>query len=313
MTIQASALGSGEMNGSVSTTHAHYETESVGRECRKLTIKRILVATDFSDGSYGALSYAKQLAKAFNAKIILLHVIDRDTASTATQSAPDLCERFDLAEAELERIGSSLFYDNIACAMVARSGDIRKVVPELVRERNIDLLVIGTYGRTGKGGRKLGSIAEMLLRSLPCPVLTVGAGARSNAYRSAYKHCVLFPTDFARTAQPALAYAECLAAHLDGELLLLHIDDGLQIERKGKALESLANELTNLKVRKECIVRTGIPSDAIVALAIEKRVDFIVMGVHGPDEADKVHNYGTAFDVISKSKCPVFTLSSIWK
>lgn len=277
-------------------------------EYREFTMKRILVATDFSDGSFGALNYAKQLAKAFNAKIFLLHVIDQSVSPHATPSASPLSEKLDFAEAELLRIASSLSHDAIAYTVLARSGDMRQIVLELVRERDINLLVIGTYGSSGKADGKIGSIAEMLLRTLPCPVLTVGAGARSNAYKSAYKHSVLFPTDFSESSHSALPYAECLAAHLDGDLLLLHIDDGTQPEGKDKPLKSLACEMTNSKVKKECILRSGPPSEAIVTLAIEKHVDFIVMGVHSPDQADQVHNYGTAFDVISKSRCPVFTL-----
>lgn len=276
----------------------------------EFTMKRILVATDFSAGSYSALNYAKQLAKAFSAKIFLLHVVDQSTSPVAVQPASILGDKLDLAETELQAVASSLSHDNIACAVFARSGDIRKLVLELVRERNIDLLVAGTRGRSGKADGKLGSTAEMLLRALPCPVLTVNAEARSNAYKSTHKHSVLFPTDFSETSHSVLPYAECLAAHLHGDLLLLHIEEGPRNDRSSEALTSLACETANPKVRKECVLRSGTPADAIVALALERHVDFIVMGVHGPDQAGKVHNYGTAFEVIRKSKCPVFTLFS---
>ncbi len=280
------------------------------QEYREFTMKRILVATDFSGGSYGALNYAKQLAKTFSAKIFLLHVVDQRTSPAAVQSAPRLSDKLDIAEAELQRIASSLSHEGIACTTLARSGDIREVVQNVVDEREIDLLVVGTYGKSGRSDGKLGSIAELLLRTLPCPVLTVGTGARSNAYKSTYKHSVLLPTDFSETSHSALPYAECLAAHLDGSLLLLHIEDPAKAGQADDALSALACEITNSKVKRECLVRSGNPADAIVALAIERHVDFIVMGVHSPDQADKTHNYGTAFEVISQSKCPVFTLFS---
>lgn len=280
------------------------------QEYLEFTMKRILVATDFSGGSYGALNYAKQLAKTFSAKIFLLHVINHGASPAAFLSASNLSDKLDIAEAELQRIASSLSHDNLACTILARSGEIRDVFLDVVRERNIDLLVVGTYGKSGRADGKLGSIAELLLRALPCPVLTVGAGARSNAYKSAYRHSVLFPTDFSETSHSALSYAECLAAHLNGELLLLHIADTPKSGESSKALNALACEITNSSVKRECLVRSGNPADAIVALAVERHVDFIVMGVHSPEQADKIHNYGTAFEVISKSKCPVFTLFS---
>ncbi|HTV04184.1 MAG TPA: universal stress protein [Acidobacteriaceae bacterium] len=280
------------------------------REYCEFTMKRLLVATDFSDGSYGALNYAKQLAQAFNAKLFVLHVVDVGSSSVTEHSDPGLSDKLDSAETELHRIASSLSHENIVCTVLARSGEIRKVVQELVRERNIDLLVVGTYGKSGKMDGTLGSVAELLLRSLPCPVLTVGASARSNAYKSTYRHSVLIPTDFSETSHSALPYAECLAAHLNGDLLLLHVEDGATSGRGQETLKALACEMSNLKVKRECMLRRGNPAAEIVALAIERRVDFIVMGVHGPDQADKVPSYGTAFEVISKSKCPVFTLFS---
>ncbi|HUY82039.1 MAG TPA: universal stress protein [Acidobacteriaceae bacterium] len=280
------------------------------QEYREFTMKRILVATDFSSGSYGALNYAKQLAKTFSAKVFLLHVVDQGTSPGAVQSAPRLSDKLDIAEAELQQIASSLSHEGIACTTLARSGDIRNVVLELVREREIDLLVVGTYGKSGRSDGKLGSIAELLLRTLPCPVLTVGKGSRSNAYKSTYKHSVLFPTDFSWTSHSALPYAQCLAAHLNGDLLLLHIADNAQSDADQDALNALAREIPNNQVNKECILRSGNPAAAIAALAIERHVDFIVMGVHSPEQADHAQNYGTAFDVISKSRCPVFTLFS---
>jgi nucleotide-binding universal stress UspA family protein len=280
------------------------------REYREFTMKRILVATDFSGGSYGALNYAKQLAKTFSAKIFLMHVVDEETPQAAVQTTPRLSDKLDIAETELQRIASSLSHEGVVCTTLARAGDIRDVILNFVDEREIDLLVVGTYGKSGLSESKLGSIAELLLRTLPCPVLTVGAGARSNAYKSTYKHSVLFPTDFSETSRSALPYAECLAAHLDGTLLLLHIEDNAQDSGGDAALKALACEITNSKVKRECLVRSGNPADAIVALAIERHVDFIVMGIHSPDQADRIHNYGTAFAVIRKSKCPVFTLFS---
>ena len=71
---------------------------------------------------------------------------------------------------------------------------------------------------------ELGSVAEMLLRAMPCPVLTVGMGVRQDAFEGTHLRRALFPTDFSEISYAALSYAECLTRYISGRLLLLHVD-----------------------------------------------------------------------------------------
>src|SRR5271170_8018921 len=118
------------------------------REYREFSMKTIMVATDLSDASYGALSYAKQWAKHFSAKILLVHVVDRmRNESNIEKSGARLSELVDAAEEELQRITSALSYDDVRCASIVRSGNIRETIADLIDERDVDLLVIGTRGK----------------------------------------------------------------------------------------------------------------------------------------------------------------------
>jgi nucleotide-binding universal stress UspA family protein len=281
------------------------------REYCEFTLKRILVATDFSDLSHGALKYAKQLARYFSAKILLVHVLDGEQGMG---SVPD---RIDAAETELQQMASTLSYDDVRCAVIARAGGIRETILDLIRERDADLLVVGTRGKGRKSGESLGSVAEMLLRAAPCPVLTVGKNAHSDSYENTHAHSVLFPTDFSAASLAALTYAECLTTHLQGTLILLQVDEKdahrPQQSDHEDELKSLVKEMKTPAIKSECITRAGQPADVIVSVSAERRVDFIVIGVHGAGQEGSVRNYGTAYDVIRLARCPVFTLFSSQK
>jgi nucleotide-binding universal stress UspA family protein len=218
----------------------------------------------------------------------------------------------DSAEEALQKIAAGLSYDVVRYATIVRAGSIRETIAALIDERGADLLVIGTRGKGYKDGEGLGSVAEALLRAVPCPVLTVGKYVRQDACEGTHMRTVLFPTDFSRTSRFALAYTESLTKHLAGRLLLLYVDENdvhaKQHPGHQEEFQTFVKGLKDSSVVTESITRTGRPADVIVAVSTEKGADFIVMGVDGADQAGKAHNYGLAFDVIRSAKCPVFTL-----
>lgn len=190
---------------------------------------------------------------------------------------------------------------------MVRTGEIRQTVLDLVGEREADLLVIGTRGKGYENGEGLGSVAETLLRAMPCPVLTVGKYVRMDACEGTHTRSVLFPTDFSGISRAALAYAESLTKHLAGHLLFLHVNEKQHMEDKAE-FEKLVKELKDPSIVTEYIARAGRPAETILTVAAEKCVDFIVMGVHGADQTNGECDYGIAFDVVREAKCPVFTL-----
>jgi len=282
-------------------------------EYHEFNMKTIMVATDLSEASYAALSYAKQWAKRFSAKIVLVHVVDR-MRNESNRDKPEarLSEVMDAAEEELLKITSGLSYDDVRCASIVRSGKIRETIADLIDERDVDLLVIGTRGKGYKDGEELGSVAETLLRFMPCPVLTVGRHMRSDACEGTHTRVILFPTDFSEISRAALAYTERLTEHLVGHLLLLHVDeqdaDGMQPPTPTDEFNKLLLEMQDPTLVTECLTRAGRPADIVVSTSKERCVDFIVMGVHGTDQANIARNYGMAYDVIRMARCPVFTL-----
>lgn len=144
-----------------------------------MTIKRILVPTDFSAHADAALRYAIALATPLGATVGLLHVIEDPLAAGMWASelysaeiaglqinlAKDAEERLSLTVAE---IGSPVISDR-----EVRVGRAAPTIVEAAAESKADLIVMGTAGRTGLAHVVMGSVAERVVRTAPCAVLTV--------------------------------------------------------------------------------------------------------------------------------------------
>ena len=130
-------------------------------------IKRILCPVDFSQTSREALAYAERLAGAQGAEVILVHAFDVPETYGLSQvrpANPKLVE-------QLDAIGPSL--PNVPVSRVLHAGVPGEVICWLAQERECDLIVMGTHGRTGLSHLFLGSVAEHVVRHARCPVLTV--------------------------------------------------------------------------------------------------------------------------------------------
>ncbi|MEZ6047127.1 MAG: universal stress protein [Planctomycetaceae bacterium] len=145
------------------------------------TLKKILVATDFSPHSEVALNYAAEFGKTFQAEIIVATIVEE----------PSLM-------AELPPMGEAYFPPNLAelqqqtaekacqkkieehglqnARTVVTIGTPFVEIVRLAREENVDMIIIGTHGRGAIAHMLLGSVAEKIVRKAPCPVLTVRSG-----------------------------------------------------------------------------------------------------------------------------------------
>lgn len=143
-----------------------------------MQIKTILFPTDFSNGALAAMDYALSLAQDYKAKLILLYVIQ--DISIAEWYIPSTLSVADLVEDMQKSAWKEM--EKWAAEAGARVKDVEKIVErgvpfvEIIRtakEKNADLIVIGTHGRTGIDHMLFGSTAEKVVRKAPCPVLTV--------------------------------------------------------------------------------------------------------------------------------------------
>jgi nucleotide-binding universal stress UspA family protein len=151
-----------------------------------VAVKTILVPIDFSSHSNRAMNYACAIARAFDASIILMHVVD-----SLAYSVTDTFKVFNrrrlldaiarsLLESWAQTIGRGVRVRRFLANGFAYQEILRKV-----RKDRVDLIVMGTHGRTGLGHFLLGSVTEKVVRMAPCPVLTVRLDDDSHRTKSA--------------------------------------------------------------------------------------------------------------------------------
>ncbi len=146
-----------------------------------VVVKAILVPTDFSETACAAVRCAAGLAEVFGASLTLLHVVEDVIAqglmsgvgSGASESVQDEAVRDAMAKFDQCLAAPPLNRTGVHRAVVA--GDPFDGIMQYAQEHHVDLIVIGTHGRTGLAHALLGSVAERVVRLSPCPVLTVRA------------------------------------------------------------------------------------------------------------------------------------------
>ena len=156
-----------------------------GRPSRKgetamILLKKILVATDFSEPSDNALAYGQDLARTFGAKLVVLHVVDNIAGRAYGPEGFILTEphlQDDLeagAFTQLDTVVSAEDRDMLkAETIVLTSNAPAAAITTYAQQSNVDLIVMGTHGRGAVAHLLMGSVAERVVRTAPCPVLTV--------------------------------------------------------------------------------------------------------------------------------------------
>ena len=145
-----------------------------------MKITSILLPTDFSDCANYALSYATSLARQFGARIICVHVVEPVVPTVGytgiTEPLPiaDISDQLeDSATRELPKIAECEECSGLDVEEVIAHGDAAAEIVRVAKEREVDLIVLSSHGRTGLGRILFGSTAEAVVRHASCPVLVV--------------------------------------------------------------------------------------------------------------------------------------------
>jgi nucleotide-binding universal stress UspA family protein len=197
---------------------------SRGAGSQRVKFQNILLATDFSSSANLAVAYAAGMARSFGAKLYAMHVQEPLNYALAAERR----QRVELTR-ELE---TDFLFEVVRreCAeitphVVLGEGVVWRAVEDAVTKHEIDLVVVGTRGRTGIGKALLGSVAEEILRHASCPVLTVGPHVCQAEGRRGKMESILFATDFGAASLKAAPIATSLAEEYQSKLTLLHVVD----------------------------------------------------------------------------------------
>jgi nucleotide-binding universal stress UspA family protein len=144
-----------------------------------IDLKRILIPTDFSKYSQSALKYAAALAEKFGAELHLLHVVQNigllipDMVNVTPPVLPSSEQMGSAVREALARVVKENALDKLPVQIEVREGTPFYEIIQFAKDKDIDLIVMGTHGHTGLAHMLLGSVTEKVVRKAPCPVLTV--------------------------------------------------------------------------------------------------------------------------------------------
>ena len=175
-----------------------------------IVLTNVLVATDFGPPSAAALAYGRALARSFDASLHVLHVVDNfflraaPSDPQAMVAAKTRTLRDQLTEDDRDSLRVS--------ATVRISDDVADAITGYARIQAINVIVLGTHGRSGMQQLLVGSVAERVVRTAPCPVITirenghavVQAHQKSEAAMITLKN-ILIATDFSEPSQKSVA------------------------------------------------------------------------------------------------------------
>jgi nucleotide-binding universal stress UspA family protein len=271
-------------------------------------LKTIVVATELNGRSEAALEYARKLAAAYGARIVLAHGIDPVEYAVVDEVPGEVLTGLpEETRAVLESLSSDLLREGIYSHSEFRQGAVAQMLLDVARQYEAGLIVIGTKGKEGAGPVIVGAIAEQLVRQATCPVLAVAADWNAGAFRPTPGGPVLLAMERNETAGAAAATAYSLAQIFERPLLVLH---ARTLAEAAASLDPCAT--TNLeeygihsteKVPVHCMVMDGDPVEAVAEGIAENHPCILVAGVKRASGTPGPH--GTAFALLSRSRVPV--------
>jgi nucleotide-binding universal stress UspA family protein len=282
--------------------------------------KHILAPVDFSQPCLHGLTAALDLARRFDAKLTVVHVVKHlPHGSHVVLDAVGIQQDWERPARErlAEFVAEHVPKDVSVRQVVAVGKPFHKVV-ELATELECDLIVISMHGYTGLAHVLIGSNAERIVQHAPCPVLVVrgrpdenSPSARTTAFR-----WILLPTDFSENSCKAFPLAAAMLAHVSpavttaGEIPMVFFEQDLVAER-AKAevqLRQFRSEHFSEELNTTTVVLEGVPHQALCEMAKADDPGLIVIATHGHTGWEHALMGSTAERVVRHAPCPVLVV-----
>jgi nucleotide-binding universal stress UspA family protein len=298
-----------------------------------MELKSILVPTDFSDSSRAAVPHALEIARRFEADVTMLHVrtLFADDPNRPEFQFLDESRYITSLDRQMEDFCDDFMQKHPLKTEIIREVSAPEGILNFVEERKIDLVVMGTHGRSGLAHFFMGSAAEKVVRYAACPVLTVND--RQEEYRNSPRYQkILAAYDFSVHSQQAARRAREIASRFDAEFIVLHVIDQevhpaflqqwqISVERDLDELErnlqdSVKEALGPDGARGvENVVLSGRgegrTSREICRYAREREVDLITLGTYGLSGVERLLLGSTTERVVRSAPCPVLTFHDV--
>ena len=292
--------------------------------CPTTGIEKILLSTDGSEYSEGAVREAIKLAKKCGSKLTVLTVIDTNPEFDAL--APQIVEKkAKEVRQNLDAMQARAKKEGVDCDTAVREGEdsYKYIVDEAVKN-NSTMIVMGRRGRTGLKRLMMGSVTARVIGHAPCNVLVVPKAAQLEFTN------IVVATDGSKYSVAAASEAIGLAKRNGSALtvlavvpseLLTPVDIDFTVNQRELIAEKEMQEAEkNARTVKEAAQKEGVavkafvmsgkPADAIIETAKEKSADLIVLGSHGRTGMERLLMGSVAERVIVLAPCPVLVVKA---
>lgn len=295
-----------------------------------IEINKILCPLDFSKCSKIAFKNAVELAKILDSELHLFHAIllYEDDSYKPDDRLPDSIVSYglieDISKQKLKNIASDYQIDDFKIVTAsARAFSAAEEILNYADDNKIDLIVMGTHGRSAISHFLLGSVTERVIRMVKCPVLTFRKDSKSiNHFKN-----IIVPIDFSDHSKLALRYALEIAKLYKSEITVFHsieqqvhpafystgkmslfeIDTELR-KRATDALMKFRNELTVSDIKTKYYLSEGPAYHEIINYVKSENFDLLVIATHGIKGLEHFLIGSTAEKVIRHAELPVLTV-----
>ena len=280
--------------------------------------RRILAATDFSQTAGLALKYAHALAKQFQAKLYLVHVVPNELYFVAPESAAEtLAKAKQHAQKELQKLATSSGLEDEDHEEILGEGPVWQALQNIIESERIDVVVVGTQGRTPNKKLALGSVAEEVFRMADCAVLTVGPAKAAEGVATEFLE-LLYATNFKPHAERASSAAYFLEREHGAHLSVLHVvEDTNEGSPVGNSIlrDFLVNRMRKTmppaclnRCEPDFLIRFGEPGEEILQAATERGANLIILGLRPVEKLAGYLPSAVAYRIACQASCPVLTL-----
>lgn len=295
-----------------------------------MQIKQILVPTDFSDNAQHAVNYAVELAKKCSAKIHLLHTPVVPTyllMDLSYSPGPEAVTRI-LNEAQdaLDEQAQAVAAAGVEHCTAIREGTVHEVIRDYAKEHDVDLVIVGTHGRTGVSKLMYGSVTERVIKTVHTPIIVIPpeGGAMPNSIVTSF--------DFSAPSRRAAEVARAIHGVFHGPLHMVHCyldvwgeytDRGAIVgeaaEKRREALhlglegmlQSEAKELFSIDAQAiQTHLVTGDPAEGVLRVADDVGATLVCAGTTGKSGIERLLIGSVARRLLHDSKLPLLLTHS---
>jgi nucleotide-binding universal stress UspA family protein len=271
-------------------------------------IRKILVPVDFSGASKKAVTYGLSLALELKTRLVLAHIVSYDTAA------------YDKAKADLLALLPEDCRAQLDFEIIVKGGDVLSELVAVVEDREIDLIVMGTRGRSYLTHMLLGSVTDRMLRKVHVPILTVSHLDPEKEIHTpgpVSLRNILYATDLGDGTEEGLKYSIDIARRLDAALTVVHVVSspdvfsGVDVEEIQNRLGQMITLFSDGSVPIVTELLDGVPYEEINRLAQKSDADLIILTMRSKKWLDRAVLGSTAEEVIRTATVPVLAVPAI--